>query len=516
MSHSCPRMWFGPDLMPIDDELANFAIVGTTRSGKTVDLRLMMQSVLPGINTRRESYLPPDGRAVVYDAKYELYPVLNGMDLSAPIHILNPFDARSYAWDIRRDIRDPGVAQTFVARFFPTNKKASGNEVFFERVTIEYLTSIAQVLLTLYPNDWTFRHFVLIAISRELAAALLRQLPDTREKLKTWSQPEQTYASIQQSINAYIAPLTRLAACMDQAYKQGRRISLRDWRTRQHSVLLIGNHESYSEALLPFNRAMMDILIPLTMNRHGMPQELNDDRNWFFIDEWSDFPPSEAFSKLFTMGAGLGCHAIVAFQSLNALYDNFGKDATHTYLDCCHNVAIHTCYDETAQWASGRTGRTRVRRESHSEATTEGGQEGRQQRTKTTSTSWEQDNVVPADRIANLRLTTSHERTDAIYVSKKFGVRHLELDPAVLFGKMIIPADRSCPSFVGRPPEQQNLLPFTADELRLFRLLDNDNRRASKHSSSRRRRSHPKASNTRVSLLDIRDPNDTVLFSHRR
>jgi type IV secretory pathway TraG/TraD family ATPase VirD4 len=506
-----PDMWWGPDLMPIDDGLGHFVIVGTTRAGKTVDMRLMMQSVLPGLNTIRQPHLPPNGRAVVYDPKRELYPFLKGMKLAAPIYILNPFDARSHAWDIRQDITDPSIGETFVARLFPPASSHSTDKGFYDDVTREFLTSIIQVFLALYSKHWTFRHFILTAISREHANALLQQMPETRAKLANWTEPAETYQNIKQSLNRHIAPLTRLAACCDKAYQAGRRISFRHWRKNEEAILLVGNHSDYAQALRPFNRASMDILIPLTMDRDGMPADINQDRNWFFVDEWSHFPPSEAFHELFTMGAGVGCHAVIAFQSINGPYKAFGKEDTHSYLDCCHNLGIHKVYDDTARWAAGRIGRTMIERANRGESVSHDARGG-QQRTSSTNFARQEDYIVPPHKLANLRLTSSREPIEAVYVSSKFDTRYLNMDPAILFEEMLIPEDKHCPAFVGRPASDQELRPFTSEELRLFQLTNTEHSDQPQRHRRKKPASPQSGGGGRLWLRDIRDPGDTCLF----
>ena len=75
-----------------------------TGSGKTVLQRLLMQSTLPRI---REG---SNHRALIYDAKQDILPILGGMDLRCPVRTFNPFDARGVAWDLAADITSPASA----------------------------------------------------------------------------------------------------------------------------------------------------------------------------------------------------------------------------------------------------------------------------------------------------------------------------------------------------------------------------------------------------------------------
>ena len=56
--------------IPASEATNHFAIVGTTGSGKTMSLRMLMQSVLPYIGQGE------DVRALIYDAKSDMLPIL--------------------------------------------------------------------------------------------------------------------------------------------------------------------------------------------------------------------------------------------------------------------------------------------------------------------------------------------------------------------------------------------------------------------------------------------------------
>src|SRR5882724_8332844 len=88
---------WGTCFLPHNVAYGHLAIVGVTGSGKTMLQRLLMQSVLPAIKDGRGQ------RALIYDAKQDMLSLLAGMSLNAPVHLLNPLDARSVAWDIAAD-----------------------------------------------------------------------------------------------------------------------------------------------------------------------------------------------------------------------------------------------------------------------------------------------------------------------------------------------------------------------------------------------------------------------------
>ncbi|MBI5385618.1 MAG: type IV secretion system DNA-binding domain-containing protein [Verrucomicrobia bacterium] len=90
-------LW-GMDPLPFSDTPAHFLDTDGVGSGKTVTLRLLMQSALNPIG------LGFNHRAVIYDAKGTMDSVLGGLNLHCPAHILNPFDRRGVAWDTRLNL----------------------------------------------------------------------------------------------------------------------------------------------------------------------------------------------------------------------------------------------------------------------------------------------------------------------------------------------------------------------------------------------------------------------------
>ena len=109
---------WGKIWIPMSDAMNHFLAVGTTGSGKTTILRLLMQSVLPKVGTG-------DCRALVNDAKQDAMPLLAGMVDPEKIVLLNPFDSRGVAWDIAKDLNEPRLIFEFCSTIFPAVEMAA-------------------------------------------------------------------------------------------------------------------------------------------------------------------------------------------------------------------------------------------------------------------------------------------------------------------------------------------------------------------------------------------------------
>ena len=95
-----PYLW-GRQFLSFGRAREHFLVLGSTGSGKTALLKRLMATVLPRVGAPGFRC-----RAMVYDAKKDMYSVLRSMGISEDkIVVVNPFDARSAAWDIAADVR---------------------------------------------------------------------------------------------------------------------------------------------------------------------------------------------------------------------------------------------------------------------------------------------------------------------------------------------------------------------------------------------------------------------------
>src|SRR5262249_20793105 len=72
------RLFFGGVYLTLEDTKYHFLFIGSTRSGKSMSIRLLMQGTLPSIGQGFGD------RAVILDAKLDILGVLAGMNLSCP------------------------------------------------------------------------------------------------------------------------------------------------------------------------------------------------------------------------------------------------------------------------------------------------------------------------------------------------------------------------------------------------------------------------------------------------
>jgi hypothetical protein len=100
-----PQVCWGGTMQPLHRSNLGYLIAGVPGTGKTLSVRLLLQSFL---DPRCKPSMPGNDRAGVYDPKQEFYPILRGMGVAAHrICLLNPFYLRGVAWDIADDYTTP-------------------------------------------------------------------------------------------------------------------------------------------------------------------------------------------------------------------------------------------------------------------------------------------------------------------------------------------------------------------------------------------------------------------------
>lgn len=112
--------------IPYQDASNHFIAIGTTGSGKTTIARLLMQSAFKGFGSEQ-------CRALVYDAKQDMLPILSALLPEASIATLNPFDDRGVSWDLCKDLNEPIRLLDFISTIFPEQSDANP---FFRLATV--------------------------------------------------------------------------------------------------------------------------------------------------------------------------------------------------------------------------------------------------------------------------------------------------------------------------------------------------------------------------------------------
>lgn len=317
----------------------HLAFVGATGSGKTVLQRLLMQSTLPRIGEGTNH------RALIYDAKQDLLPILAGMNLRCPIRTLNPFDARSVAWDLAADITSPASALQMATLLVP--KAQNDANPFFSNAARHLLYGVLLGLIQLAPGRWTLRHVLLIVRTRALLLDLLRRADSTRHLLQYFDH-ESTFQNILSTILTRTAPFEIIAATWDRSPE---RISLKHWLTEE-SILVLGNDEENRTALDTMNQLIFKRLSELILGQTEV-LDAGERLTWVILDEVRQAGKLDGLSALMTKGRSKGAAVVLGFQDVHGLQAVYGKEVAEELVGQCNTKAILRLNSpETARWAS--------------------------------------------------------------------------------------------------------------------------------------------------------------------
>ena len=315
----------------------HFAVIGSTGSGKTILLRCLMQSVLRSVGG---GY---DERALVYDAKQDSLSIIRGINPDCEIYILNPFDERSVAWDMAKDITAPATAQQIASILIPEHKNAS--QPFFSDAARHLLSGVLISFIRTAPGKWTFRDVLLTLKSVSRLKRVLSACDETRDLVEQYLREGNTANNVMSTVATRLQRYDFIAAAWHRAEKS---ISLREWLTSE-SILILGNDEATRTALDAINQVIFKRLSELLLDQ----SESESRRTWIFLDELRQAGYLQGLSSLLTKGRSKGACVVLGYQDIEGLREVYGYQLANEIAGQCANKAILRCDSaDTARWAS--------------------------------------------------------------------------------------------------------------------------------------------------------------------
>lgn len=448
-----PGMFWGGIRLPSNAAGYHFCVVGSTGSGKTLTLQCLMNSVLRSIGTGRGH------RAIIYDAKRDVISVLSGMGFGQPggppLMILNPFDARSAAWDISRDVTDKKTAVHVAHILIPPDKNAS--QPFFSDAVRDLLTGTLVALHYQAPENWSLRDVFLILQSPTRMRQLFQACPHTTHLIESYLAASE-WPSIRSTIATKVAVFEPVVAAWEKAPC---RISLRDW-VRGEGILVLGIDETARTSLDAINRVMFKRMTELLLAE----PESESRRTWIFLDECQIAGELDGLSSLLLKGRGYGISVVLGFQDVEGLREVYGeKEANQIVGQCANKAILRLESDKTAEWASAVVGQyeaieTTVSHSYHEEVVSYG-------QHKTVRQAF-----IPSQF---MNLSTPDRQRDiglhGIYIVRAVGVFEAKVSSTTLSSFLPKPNQQRL-NYVERPSEDQYFSPWSDEDSRRLRLSE--------------------------------------------
>lgn len=430
---------WGPCRLPSAVATLHWLVCGTTGSGKTLLQRLLMQDALPRVRPRS------DARALIYDAKHDARSLLAGMRLACPVKILNPMDERAVAWDVARDCNTPAAAVQLAHVLIADGD--SGPNAFFTKGARDILAGTFLALVLAAPDRWTLRDVVLAFTDAGTLRALLARSPHTADRLKYFEEPR-TLANLLATLAAELAPFVPIAAAWDHAANA---VSLEDW-SRGEFVLVLGCEEAVRAPLDAINRAVFQRAVEVVLAQPDSPTR----RTWVFLDEVREAGKLGGLRSLLNKGRSKGACVVLGFQAIEGLRDAYGDQAAEEIAgECNHKALLRVESPTTAEWESKVIGEFEQLEVKKSQGPSGGPPSLSEDLARRAS-------VLPSE-FTDLPVTNRINGLTGYFVSPVTGAFKHTI-PAAELDARLIPPDPTVPDYQPRPPEQQFLRPWDADD----------------------------------------------------
>lgn len=411
-------LWGGEFL---DDEQASlhFLALGSTGSGKTINILLLMRSVI-----KRLMEPGSDVRAVVYDSKTDLLSTIKGMGVSQEnLVILNPFDERRRAWDLAKDITTPAEADDMATLLIPADPSAK--DPYFAHMAQRFLSGVIQAFQFNAPGQWTLRDLVLSAKDPEILKRIFLSCRYTQDLCRHFGA-ELTSENVRSTMDGRLLALQSVAASWHRAKET---FTIGEWMKNQQ-VLVLGNSPKGRDPIRRINQLLFTSLAKEVLGKPGRERS----KHWFFLDELRELGELDYLADMMIVGRSKGASMILGFQDVHGLYAEYGKERASEIIGCTQNFAllrINATQPETQKWASDVAGqlRYRERKRSYGTSSSNGGSttsENVSDETKTESI------YIPSYFSRQIPQTNGKNGMVGVYFTKE-KLYEVEVSPEVLF-----------------------------------------------------------------------------------
>ncbi len=363
-------------------------------------------------------------RALIYDSKQDMVPILDSMALDCPYLILNPLDKRSHAWDIAADIQTPTEAAQLANVLIPEQGNLS--QPFFQNASRDILRAVVVAFQYLAPGKWTFRQVLLTLKNHDRLTKVLSSCPQTVEVVQQYLETaNQTLTSLYATMATMMNPFEPVAANWEHARKSNRTFSIQHW-LRSSSILVVGNDEKSRSTLDLINQLFLKVASQECLAQGeatGDPLDPSTRRTWFFLDEFREAGNLPGLKDLVLRGRSKGCCVVLGFQDIEGLQDVYGQGVANELVGQCGQKALLRMESPaTAEWSSSVVSKAEFLETSYSVSyNNQGGSQSYSEKVEL------RDVVLPAEFLS-LPTPDALNGLQGIYLSRSIGAYRSNYD----------------------------------------------------------------------------------------
>jgi type IV secretory pathway TraG/TraD family ATPase VirD4 len=343
---------FGSVEIPLSQLVTHAMVIGSAGSGKSLTLNLIMQAALPLI-------LPAGSeqrRGVLFDAKHNALSLVTGIaNFCADVKILNPFDRRVCRYDLAADFTTMTGAQALGQTLIPPPKANEHADPFFHAAAEGMVTAVTMAFINNAPGNWGLADMVRAFANQQTLTAVISSDEQAQMYAATLGS-EKTSANILSSVCVELLKFAPLAALWENATET---VSVREWMNGGQLWVLGQNQES-PVTMSALNRVILGRMSQCLLTE-GDVRDLHP-RTFLFLDELQSFH-LDYLESLVEQGRSKGICVVGAFQSIQAMYKQYGKETTDAMLGQIRHKGFLKLSDSvTAEWASQQFGEAELKR----------------------------------------------------------------------------------------------------------------------------------------------------------
>lgn len=366
----------------------HYCVVGVPRSGKTVLIRLLLESL-------------DFQRAIIYDDKTN---VLSQFPIrSDSVYILNPFDRRCAAWDIAKDA-DSSHRTGEIARLLVPD--APNQNPYFANTARQLLAGVMDALNAIAPGKWSFLDLLICAQSINIRHVLSQHEPGRALVIDHLNATDQTERGVLSTLQQALASYRPVAAAWSHTPT---RISLTDWVRNSPADLVLGNHDAHRAAMGAINRVFFQLLAESLLDVPNRPETKTP--TFVILDELEQLGTLESLLPLIHKGGAALVTLVLGFHDIQELRHHYGQATDGILAMCGHFAFLRVDNSETARFASDLMGEQHVLVEQRATSP------ANQHQTQSMSHRHVQRPLVPPTELQQLPLTDRHAGLTGYFMS---------------------------------------------------------------------------------------------------
>lgn len=334
---------------PADLWTRHVLVVGGVGSGKSTAIKPLIDKVVAA-----------GEQMMLFDPKSEFT-----MGFGPP-ELLAPWDARSLAWDIAKDMRNLLDMRRFAATMIKESQ-----DPMWSNASRQLLVGLMIYLKATRGCDWGWMELrELISLPQARLLEIMKQWHPEAERAV--EKASVTTAGILINLASFCSSIFDLAEAWGEA-PPARRVSFVEWIQGRspHRQIILQGHGAYAELTKAYVEGIVGIVSAMVNS-----VEMTDDPNrkiWFIADEFGQMGKIPV-RPLFEVGRSRGVRCVVACQDFSQLEEIHGAAMVKALVGMCGTILVgQVMQGETAEQLCKAFGAREVERANISSSSGAGG-----------------------------------------------------------------------------------------------------------------------------------------------